>query len=127
MIQIAILFLSDIVFINPCIGSDNYCLLFGIGFINGASFFTKQSSFYHDRIRSVAACHSSTAPCLLQLLSQLLITSLFLLSQYFLYFAWLKFGHAATDPFGYDEDDIDIIKLYRNHIDVISCWLFILN
>jgi len=37
--------------------------------------------------------------------------------QYFLYFSWLQFGMAASNPFGEDEDDIDVKKLLQQHID----------
>ena len=39
-------------------------------------------------------------------------------NQYFLYFSWLKFGMAASNPFGEDEDDIDVKSLLQLHIDV---------
>ena len=35
---------------------------------------------------------------------------------YFLYYAWLKVGRIAADPFGEDEDDIDIVALFRSHV-----------
>ena len=35
---------------------------------------------------------------------------------YFLYYAWLKVGRIAADPFGEDEDDIDIVDLFQKHI-----------
>ena len=39
---------------------------------------------------------------------------------YFLYYAWLKVGRIATDPFGDDADDIDVIKLLNANIE--SAW-----
>jgi len=36
--------------------------------------------------------------------------------QYFLFYAWLKFGQMAANPFGEDYDDIDIKKLCVMHI-----------
>lgn len=36
---------------------------------------------------------------------------------YFLYYAWLKVGRIAADPFGEDEDDIDVVRLFRCHVD----------
>ena len=38
--------------------------------------------------------------------------------QYFLYFAWWKFGHIAANPFGEDEDDINILELFVKHVKV---------
>lgn len=35
---------------------------------------------------------------------------------YFLYYAWLKVGRIAADPFGEDEDDIDIVDLFQKHV-----------
>lgn len=35
---------------------------------------------------------------------------------YFLYYAWLKVGRIAADPFGEDEDDIDIVTLFQKHV-----------
>ena len=39
-------------------------------------------------------------------------------TQFFIYFAWLCFGKAALDPFGEDDDDIDIKNLIQSHIEV---------
>nr|CAH0106159.1 unnamed protein product [Daphnia galeata] len=36
--------------------------------------------------------------------------------QFFIYFAWLCFGKAAVDPFGDDEDDINVRELVQSHI-----------
>jgi hypothetical protein len=38
--------------------------------------------------------------------------------QYFLYLSWLRFGAMASNPFGEDDDDIDITKLLQSHIEV---------
>ena len=35
---------------------------------------------------------------------------------YFLYYAWLKVGRIAADPFGEDEDDIDLVDLFHKHV-----------
>ncbi|XP_057370446.1 bestrophin-4-like isoform X2 [Daphnia carinata] len=37
--------------------------------------------------------------------------------QFFVYFAWLCFGRAAVDPFGDDEDDINVKQLVQSHIE----------
>jgi len=37
--------------------------------------------------------------------------------QYFLFFAWLKFGQMAANPFGDDHDDIDVKGLCTSHIE----------
>nr|CAH0106158.1 unnamed protein product [Daphnia galeata] len=37
--------------------------------------------------------------------------------QFFIYFAWLCFGRAAVDPFGDDEDDINVKQLVQSHIE----------
>ncbi|KAK4016896.1 bestrophin-3 isoform X1 [Daphnia magna] len=37
--------------------------------------------------------------------------------QYFLYLSWLRFGAMASNPFGEDDDDIDITKLLQSHIE----------
>uniref|UniRef100_A0A0P6FE31 Bestrophin homolog n=1 Tax=Daphnia magna TaxID=35525 RepID=A0A0P6FE31_9CRUS len=37
--------------------------------------------------------------------------------QFFIYFAWLCFGKAALDPFGDDEDDIDVPQMVKLHIE----------
>jgi len=34
---------------------------------------------------------------------------------YFIFFAWLKFGRVAANPFGDDDEDIDINKLFQLH------------
>lgn len=39
--------------------------------------------------------------------------------QFFIYFAWLCFGRAAVDPFGDDEDDINVKQLVQSHIEVL--------
>lgn len=39
---------------------------------------------------------------------------------YFLYYAWLKVGRIATDPFGDDADDIDVVKLFETNVE--SAW-----
>lgn len=39
--------------------------------------------------------------------------------QFFVYFAWLCFGRAAVDPFGDDEDDINVKQLVQSHIEVL--------
>ncbi|EFX72130.1 hypothetical protein DAPPUDRAFT_326540 [Daphnia pulex] len=38
--------------------------------------------------------------------------------QFFIYFAWLCFGRAAVDPFGDDEDDINVkqLKLWKSTV-----------
>lgn len=36
---------------------------------------------------------------------------------YFLCYAWLKVGRVATDPFGEDEDDIDMVTLFHEHVE----------
>jgi hypothetical protein len=38
--------------------------------------------------------------------------------QYFLYYLWLKFGRLAAYPFGDDENDIDIKRIFQAHIEV---------
>lgn len=38
--------------------------------------------------------------------------------KYFLYLSWLRFGAMASNPFGEDDDDIDITKLLQSHIEV---------
>ncbi len=45
------------------------------------------------------------------------------MEQYFLYYLWLKFGRLAANPFGDDDDDIDIIELLQAHIDVLLLYL----
>lgn len=35
---------------------------------------------------------------------------------FFFYYAWLKVGRIATDPFGDDEDDINILSIFNAHI-----------
>ncbi|XP_046445783.1 bestrophin-4-like isoform X1 [Daphnia pulex] len=37
--------------------------------------------------------------------------------QFFIYFAWLCFGKAALDPFGEDEDDINVKHLAQSHVE----------
>ncbi|EFX72128.1 hypothetical protein DAPPUDRAFT_326538 [Daphnia pulex] len=37
--------------------------------------------------------------------------------QFFIYFSWLCFGKAAVDPFGDDEDDINVKDLVKSHIE----------
>ncbi|EFX79770.1 hypothetical protein DAPPUDRAFT_319205 [Daphnia pulex] len=37
--------------------------------------------------------------------------------QFFIYFAWLCFGKAALDPFGEDEDDINVKRLAQSHVE----------
>ena len=36
---------------------------------------------------------------------------------YFFYYAWLKVGRIATDPFGEDQDDIDVLNLFQLYVD----------
>lgn len=36
---------------------------------------------------------------------------------FFFYYAWLKVGRIAIDPFGSDEDDIDILNIFDCHIN----------
>jgi hypothetical protein len=43
--------------------------------------------------------------------------------QYFLYYLWLKFGRLAAYPFGDDENDIDIKRLFQAHIEGAVRWL----
>lgn len=38
--------------------------------------------------------------------------------QFFVYLAWLSFGRAAVNPFGDDEDDINIKEILLSHIEV---------
>jgi len=48
------------------------------------------------------------------------------MKQYFLYFSWLKFGAVASNPFGEDDDDIDVNQLLQSHIEVayyLFCFL----
>ena len=45
----------------------------------------------------------------------------FISAQFFIYFAWLCFGRAAVDPFGDDEDDINVKQLVQSHIEVQYC------
>ena len=35
---------------------------------------------------------------------------------YFLYYAWLQVGRIAANPFGEDEDDIDVVDLFQQHV-----------
>lgn len=49
---------------------------------------------------------------------------LFWQTQFFIYFSWLCFGKAAVDPFGDDEDDINVKDLVKSHIEVINCFQF---
>lgn len=46
------------------------------------------------------------------------MTKLIIFIQFFIYFAWLCFGKAAVDPFGDDDDDIDVRGLLQCHINV---------
>jgi hypothetical protein len=39
--------------------------------------------------------------------------------KFFVYLAWLSFGRAAVNPFGDDEDDIDVKQLLQSHFEVI--------
>lgn len=41
------------------------------------------------------------------------------ITQYFLYFSWFKFGAVASNPFGEDDDDIDVNQLLQSHIEVV--------
>jgi hypothetical protein len=41
-------------------------------------------------------------------------------AQFFIYFAWLCFGKAALDPFGEDEDDINVKHLAQSHVEVLQ-------
>ncbi|EFX89350.1 hypothetical protein DAPPUDRAFT_220501 [Daphnia pulex] len=36
---------------------------------------------------------------------------------FFFYYAWLKVGRIATDPFGNDEDDINMLNVFEGHIN----------
>lgn len=36
---------------------------------------------------------------------------------FFFYYAWLKVGRIAIDPFGSDEDDINILSVFDSHIN----------
>jgi hypothetical protein len=36
---------------------------------------------------------------------------------FFFYYAWLKVGRIATDPFGSDEDDINMLNVLDGHIN----------
>lgn len=38
--------------------------------------------------------------------------------QFFIYFAWLCFGIAAVDPFGDDNDSINVKELLHKHVQV---------
>lgn len=40
------------------------------------------------------------------------------LFQFFIFLIWLSFGQVAVNPFGADEDDIDVKRLLENHIQV---------
>ena len=40
------------------------------------------------------------------------------LVQFFIFFAWLTFGGMAVDPFGKDETDIKVKRLFESHIKV---------
>lgn len=35
---------------------------------------------------------------------------------FFFFYIWLKVGRIATDPFGDDEEDIDVIKMFEDHV-----------
>lgn len=35
---------------------------------------------------------------------------------YLFYYVWLKVGRIATDPFGEDEDDINVVALFESHV-----------
>ena len=36
---------------------------------------------------------------------------------FFFYYAWLKVGRIATDPFGDDDDDINMLTIFDGHIN----------
>lgn len=36
---------------------------------------------------------------------------------FFFYYAWLKVGRIATNPFGDDEDDINVLSIFNGHIN----------
>ena len=38
--------------------------------------------------------------------------------QFFLFYSWLKFGRMASNPFGEDNNDIDVKQLLYAHIEV---------
>ena len=38
-------------------------------------------------------------------------------SPIFLYCIWLRYLRSTTDPFGWDEDDIDVLKIFKGHIE----------
>ena len=39
-------------------------------------------------------------------------------NQFFIFLIWLNFGRVAVNPFGTDEDDIDVKLLLETHIQV---------
>jgi len=43
--------------------------------------------------------------------------------QFFIFLIWLNFGRVAVNPFGADEDDIDVKLLLENHIQVLFLYI----
>lgn len=41
-----------------------------------------------------------------------------MLHQFFIFLVWLNFGRTAVNPFGSDDDDIDVKQLLATHIQV---------
>ena len=98
-------------------GSCNHRLRLRISFSHEPSI-CREESGHHSAVRILPRPSFITGLFIYIYLNFLKYYSHFVYLQYFLYFAWWKFGHIAANPFGEDEDDINILELFVKHVKV---------